>query len=152
MSKKLPFLHVLNAKNNEMFCIHFSPMKVCEICESLGCVQLFALVSSSAHKAPLSVEFSRQEYGSGWPFPSPGDLSSPGTEPGSSCLAVRFFTIWATRDAHFSPRAESLKSSVYFMLMTHLNWNDRLSLEILKYIFRFLKFYSWKRVTYPNCS
>ena len=35
-----------------------------------------------AHEAPLSMEFSRQEYRSGLPFPSPGDLSDPGIEPG----------------------------------------------------------------------
>ena len=33
-----------------------------------------------AHQAPLSVEFSRQEYWSGLPFPSPGDLPDPGIE------------------------------------------------------------------------
>ena len=37
----------------------------------------------AAHQAPLSVGFSRQEYWSGWPFPSPGDLPDPGVEPGS---------------------------------------------------------------------
>ena len=31
----------------------------------------------------LSMAFSRQEYWSGWPFPSPGDLPHPGTEPRS---------------------------------------------------------------------
>ena len=36
-----------------------------------------------ACQAPLSMEFSRQEYWSGLPFPSPGDLSDPGIEPGS---------------------------------------------------------------------
>ena len=36
-----------------------------------------------AHQAPLSMEFSRQEYWSGLPFPSPGDLPDPGIEPGS---------------------------------------------------------------------
>ena len=35
---------------------------------------------------PLSMEFSRQEYWSGVPFPSPGDLSNPGIKPGSSAL------------------------------------------------------------------
>ena len=39
-----------------------------------------------AHKAPLSMEFSRQEYWSGLPFPSPGDLPDPGIEPGSPVL------------------------------------------------------------------
>ena len=35
-----------------------------------------------AHQAPLSIGFSRQEYWSGLPFPSPGDLPNPGIEPG----------------------------------------------------------------------
>ena len=37
-------------------------------------------------QAPLSMEFSRQEYWSGLPFPSPGDLPDPGTEPQSPAL------------------------------------------------------------------
>ena len=39
-----------------------------------------------AQQAPLSIEFSRQEYWSGLPFPSPGDLPYPGIEPGSPAL------------------------------------------------------------------
>ena len=39
-----------------------------------------------AHQAPLPREFSRQEYWSGQPFPSPGDLPDPGTESGSPAL------------------------------------------------------------------
>ena len=39
-----------------------------------------------AHQAPLSMEFSRQEYWSGLPFPSPGDLPNPETEPWSPSL------------------------------------------------------------------
>ena len=38
---------------------------------------------SVARQAPLSTGFSRQEYWSGLPFPSPGDLPDPGIEPGS---------------------------------------------------------------------
>ena len=41
-----------------------------------------------AHQAPLSVGFSRQEYWSGLPFPSPGDLPNSGIEPGSHALQV----------------------------------------------------------------
>ena len=37
---------------------------------------------------PLSVEFSRQEYGSGLLFPSAGDFPDPGTKPGSPALPV----------------------------------------------------------------
>ena len=38
------------------------------------------------HQAPLPMEFSRQEYWSRLPFPSPGNLSDPRTEPKSSAL------------------------------------------------------------------
>ena len=41
-----------------------------------------------AHQAPLSMGFSRQEYWSGLPFPSPGDLPNSGVEPRSSALQV----------------------------------------------------------------
>ena len=44
------------------------------------------------HQAPLSMEFSRQEYWSGLPFPSPGDLPYPGIKPGSPALAGGFCT------------------------------------------------------------
>ena len=39
-----------------------------------------------AHQAPLSMGFSRQEYWSGWPFPSPGNLPHPEIETGSPAL------------------------------------------------------------------
>ena len=43
-------------------------------------------------QAPLSMEFPKQEYWSGLPFPSPGNLANPGTELMSPVLAYRFFT------------------------------------------------------------
>ena len=54
-------------------------------------------------QAPLSMEFSRQEYWSGLPCPSPGDLFNSGVEPASlmsPVLAGRFFTTRATWEAH----------------------------------------------------
>ena len=50
---------------------------------SLSRVQLFATPWTVAHQAPLSMGFSRPEYWSGLPFPSPTDLPNPGIEPGS---------------------------------------------------------------------
>ena len=47
---------------------------------------ILAVQWTVAHQAPLSMGFSRQEYGSGLPFPSPGDLLDPGIEPGSPAL------------------------------------------------------------------
>ena len=55
----------------------------------------FATPWTAAHQAPLSMGFSRQEYWSGLPFPSPVDLPDSGIEPASlvsSALAGQFFT------------------------------------------------------------
>ena len=51
--------------------------------KSLSHVRLFVTPWTVAHQPPPSMEFSRQEYWSGLPFPSPGDLPDPGIEPGS---------------------------------------------------------------------
>ena len=65
-------------------------------------VWLFATLWTVAHKAPLSVGFSRQEYWSGLPGPPPGDLLDPGFEPmclKSPTLAHGFFTTSTTWEA-----------------------------------------------------
>ena len=55
-----------------------NPLVVCPtLCSPECCI---------AHQAPLSMEFSRQEYRSRFPFPSPGDLPKPGMEPRSPAL------------------------------------------------------------------
>ena len=54
--------------------------------KSLSHVRLFATPWTVACQAPPSMGFSRQEYWSGLPFPSPGDLPDPGIEPGSPTL------------------------------------------------------------------
>ena len=56
----------------------------------LSCVQLFAAPWTVTCQAPLSMEFSRQEYWSGKLFPSPGDLPNPGIEPRSPALQADF--------------------------------------------------------------
>ena len=60
--------------------------------KSLSRVQLFATLWTVAPQAPLSMGFSRQEYWSGLPFPSPGDLPDPGIEPGSPALQADALT------------------------------------------------------------
>ena len=50
--------------------------------KSLSRVLLFATRWTVAYQAPLFMGFSRQEYWSGFPFPSPGHLPDPGFEPG----------------------------------------------------------------------
>ena len=51
--------------------------------KSLSRVRLFVTPWTVAHQAPPSMEFSRQDYWSGLPFPSPADLPNPGIKPGS---------------------------------------------------------------------
>ena len=58
----------------------------------LSGICLFGTPWTVARQAPLSMRFPRQEYWSGLPFPSPGDLPDSGIESSSPALAVRFFT------------------------------------------------------------
>ena len=60
--------------------------------QSLSHVQLFVILRTGAYQAPLSMEFSLQQYWSGLPFLSPRHLPNPGIEPLSPALAGRFFT------------------------------------------------------------
>ena len=60
-----------------------------------NCVQFFATPWTVALQAPLFMEFSRQEYWSGLPFPTPQDIPDPGIEPeslASPALTDGFFT------------------------------------------------------------
>ena len=71
--------------------------KMCQ-CFISDCV-FFATSWSVVWQAPLSMGFSRQEYWSGLPFPTPGDLPDPGIKPASlvsPALTGRFFTTSAT--------------------------------------------------------
>ena len=64
----------------------------------LGHIRPFATLWIVACQAPLSMEFPRQEYWSGLPFPTPGDLPDPGIKPASlmsPALAGEFFNTFA---------------------------------------------------------
>ena len=65
------------------FTIQFSSV------QSLTCVQLLATLWTVAYQAPQSMEFSRQEYWSGLPFPSPGYLPNPVMNPGLQVNSVQ---------------------------------------------------------------
>ena len=70
-------------------------MCVCVRAQSLSHVQLFVAPWTVACQPPLPMDFSRQEYWRGIPFPPRGDLPDPGIKPTSleSCLlAGGFFT------------------------------------------------------------
>ena len=68
----------------------------------------------ATHLAPLSMGFSRQEYWSVLPFPSPGDLPDPGIEPtslASPALAGGFFTTVPHTHTHTNTQTQVSKSS-----------------------------------------
>ena len=58
--------------------------------KSLSRVWLFSTLWTTAYQAPPSMEFSRQGYWSGVPFPSPGNLPDPGIKPGSPALQTLY--------------------------------------------------------------
>ena len=60
--------------------------------KSLSRVQLFVTPWTAAYQAPPSMGFSRQEYCSGLPFFSPGDLPNPGIKPRSPALKADALT------------------------------------------------------------
>ena len=64
-----------------------------------------------AYQAPPCMEFSRQEYWSGLPYPSPGDLPNPGIEPGSPALQADALTSEPPGKPGYLPCWESISSS-----------------------------------------
>ena len=78
---------ILQARSLEWIAISFS--SACKLkakVKSLSHARLLATTWTAANQAHLSMGFSRQEFWSGLPFPSPGDLPDPGIEPGSPAL------------------------------------------------------------------
>ena len=78
-------LTLLNPFMNQSFPEYFTWIK--STCVLVACrVRLFVTPWTVAHQAPLSMKFFRQEYWNELPFPTPGDLPDPETEPGSPTL------------------------------------------------------------------
>ena len=72
-------------------------VKVNESVSNSALSNSFAIPWTVACRALLSMGFSRQEYWSGLPFPSPRNHLNSGIKPNFSCIAGCFFTIWANR-------------------------------------------------------
>ena len=112
-------------------CIHPESLLVLIVTEVkvkvFSCVLLFVTPWTVAHQAPLSMEFSRQEYWSGMPFPSPGYLPDPGIKPRSPA--------WQADSLQSEPagkpnRVTGSKDFLVFSLSTHLtmslcSWHSR---------------------------
>ena len=79
-------------------------------------VQLCATPWTVAHPAPLLMGFSRQEYWSGLPLPSPGDLPDPGIKPESPALTGVFFITETPGKPSHEPRVgqNHLRQSLFY--------------------------------------
>ena len=89
----------------------------------LSRVRLFATPWTEASQAPPSMGFSRQEYWSGLPFPSPEDLPNSGIEPGSPALQADTLlskpigaSLVAQRVKQLPAMREAPRSLIYFNL------------------------------------
>ena len=97
---------------------------------TLSCFSHFWLFETPwtvAHPAPLSIGFSGQEYWSGLPWPPPGDLPYPGTEPvslTSAVLAGGFLTTGATLEAQLAYSSQIMLQTCEWCLRSfRLNWS-----------------------------
>ena len=109
-------------KREKKICVHFISILSTVICAQfssvivLSHVQFFGTPWTVARQASPPMEFSRQEYRRGLPFPSSSDLSNPGIEPedlASPALAGRFFTTIATWEAQKLSTVLVSKTSVH---------------------------------------
>ena len=104
----------------------FSRMKV--KVKLLSHLRLFATPWTIAYQAPLFIGFSRQEYWSGFPFPSPGDLPNPAIEPRSPALQANGGSIIKkefSEEVTFQQRSESWEGVDSLQNSKHPLWLEQ---------------------------
>ena len=117
-----------------------------------SCVQLFLIPWIIVRQAPMSMDFSRQEYWSGLPFSTPRDLPDPEVEPASlmsPALKGRFFTNDATWEAQLSKTWINYSFSLlYFQLLP--SDDSSLSTYLNIHVFPLLKTYCLPFILGPS--
>ena len=88
--------------------------------KSLSHVQLFVTPWTVAYQASPSMGFSRQEYWSGLPFPSPGDLPNPGINPGSPALCRQMLYHLSHQGSPYSERSILFISKLVLLTWSYL--------------------------------
>ena len=82
----------LSTQGSNLHLLHWQVGSLLLLLSRFSHVQLCETLWTVAHRAPVSIGFSGQEYWDGLPCPPPGDLSDPEMEPKSPALASGFFT------------------------------------------------------------
>ena len=122
---------------------HLSPWQPCEVLVTKSCSTPCDPLDVAC-QASLSLRFSRREYWSGWPFPSPGDLPDPRIEPKAPALAEGFFTtephgkfLWSITYLNFkwvNPESERLSNCSRFFSYLITDLISLLSLMMIIFI------------------
>ena len=114
--------------------------------KSLSRVRLFATPWTIAHQAPPFMGFSRQEYWSGLPFPSPEDLPNPGTEPRSPTLQAGALTSEPPLAQRKSLKSHSNRRHYYhcYPVAGHLPWGAIQCLSLGTFVLG-TEYSFWKR-------
>ena len=92
--------------------------------KSLSRVQLFVTLWTVTYWASPSMGFSKQEYWSGLPFPSPGDLPDPGIEPRSPALEADVLTSEPIQN-EYTPIFFPAKSNGQRSLVGYISWSRK---------------------------
>ena len=130
-NKTLPWAKCLSSsKRNFQGSSHLSLPCQVPIYQHFSHFQFFATLGTVAHQALLSIEFSRQEYWSEYPFSSPRDLPNPGIRPGFRTSQAEFFTIWDTREALTNTTLNEFRHIQSFSLLSNDNINVYLMYNI----------------------
>ena len=101
--------------NDYAYCYFVNTLLGCKVkvkVKKLSCIWLFSTPWTIAYEFPPAMEFSRQEYWSGLPFPSLGDHPHPGIEPGSPALEADYFTAWAIRETPYVVNSWLIRKSI----------------------------------------
>ena len=127
----------------QLLCIHKVKVKL------LSYVWVFEIPWTVAYQAPLFMEFSRQEYWSGLPFPSPGDLPNPGTEPGSPALQANSLPFeppgkhtllvgMKTEQCAYCSTASFLILTLYYSWIKYNLWENCLMYYLCKFLWIYI--------------
>ena len=104
--------HDLGTKQQQQ-CFQTNKYTHAVLCLVIQSCPVFVTPWTVAHQSPRSTGFSRQEYWSGLPFPSPGNPPDPGTEPMSSALVGGFCTTELSGKANYSYIVKQIKLELF---------------------------------------
>ena len=140
----------LNKNKHTYVCIYiYMYVSLYLLCQLLSRVSLFVTSQTVAHQAPLSMEFSKQEYRSGLPFPSPRDLPDPEMEPRSPTLQA----VSLPSEPPGKPICASISIYLSIYLSVYLSIYLPICLSVCLFVYLSTSVSDWRkrRLYKPDC-